>query len=254
MSALRFALAAVMTLALAGCWEKKDPGFQGWVEADLLFVGPDENGRIETLNVREGDTVAKDATIFTLESELQRADLAQADAALINARQAFERSAALLKANAGTQRAYEDAEAGQRTAQARFNSAQTRLTRRSVESPEGGVVQQVYFRTGEMVTAGRPVVALLPPGNIKVRFYVPEPLLPTIAIGGQVTVRCDGCTETRAATISFISRNAEFTPPVIYSTEERSKLVYLVEARPAQPDLFRVGQPVSVLTKQEPKQ
>ncbi len=249
MSAFRFALAAGLAVALAACSPKPEQGFQGWVEADLLFVGPDESGRIEMLATREGETLEKGANIFTLDSELQKADLAQAEAALTNAQQAFDRAAALLKANAGTQRASEDAEAALRSAQARYNSSQTRLARRRVASPATGVVQQVYFRTGEMVTAGRPIVALLPPDNVKVRFFVSEPQLPKLAIGAPVTLRCDGCAAELNAKISFISRSAEFTPPVIFSMEERSKLVYLVEARPETPEKLRVGQPVSVLTE-----
>jgi HlyD family secretion protein len=107
-------------------------------------------------------------------------------------------------------------------------------------------VQQVYFRPGEVVTAGRPVLSLLPPGNVKLRFYVPEAMLPKVAIGDPVRVSCDGCAADLAARITFIARSAEFTPPVIYSQEERSKLVFLVEARPEKPDSLRVGQPVSV--------
>jgi HlyD family secretion protein len=103
-----------------------------------------------------------------------------------------------------------------------------------------------------MVPAGRPVVALLPPGNIKIRFFIPEGALPKIALGEAVTVRCDGCGDDIAARVTFISRSSEFTPPVIYSTEERSKLVFLVEARTDNPQGLRVGQPVSVLLAPSP--
>jgi HlyD family secretion protein len=163
-----------------------------------------------------------------------------------NAKQALDRAQALLKTSAGTQRALDDAEMTLRTAEARLNSAQTRLGRRKVYSPVGGTVQQVYFRQGELVPAGRPVLALLPPGNLKVRFFVPEPRLPDIAAGDAVRIRCDGCAGDLTARVSFISRTAEYTPPVIYSLEERSKLVFLIEAMPDQPEKVRVGQPVSV--------
>jgi HlyD family secretion protein len=133
-----------------------------------------------------------------------------------------------------------------RDAQARLNSAQTRLARRKVFSPVDGTVQQVYFRPGEMVPAGRPVLALLPPGNVKVRFYLPETVLPTVAYGDTVKIDCDGCAKNLTARVSFIARQSEFTPPVIYSLEERSKLVYLIEALPERPASLRVGQPVDV--------
>src|SRR5205807_1608207 len=93
---------------------------------------------------------------------------------------------------------------------------------------------------------GRPVLALLPPGNVKVRFFVPEGMLPKIALGDRVDVRCDGCAGDVAAHVSFVSRSAEYTPPVIFSQDERSKLVFLIEARPDSPDNLRVGQPVTV--------
>jgi HlyD family secretion protein len=107
-------------------------------------------------------------------------------------------------------------------------------------------VQQIYFRPGEMVPAGRPVVALLPPANVKLRFFVPEGVLPKVALDETVRVACDGCAADLTARVSFIARTAEFTPPVIYSLEERAKLVFLVEARPQRPEAFRVGQPVSI--------
>ena len=100
-----------------------------------------------------------------------------------NAQQAYERAQALLKSMAGTQKALDDAEAALRTAQARLNSAQTRLARRKVFSPVAGSVQQIYYRGGEMVPAGRPIVALLPPANLKVRFFVSEAMLPKLEFG-----------------------------------------------------------------------
>ncbi len=246
MSALPLAVALAAALVLAGCNESKEPVFQGWIEANLIFVGPDEAGRIETLTVREGDRVTLQAPLFTLDSDLQRADLAMQEATLKNAQQAYDRAVTLLRSNAGTQKALEDAEAALRTAQARVNSSQTRLARRRMSSPVAGAVEQLYFRVGEMVPAGKPVAAILPPGNLKVRFFVNEATLPQIKLDDTVNVRCDGCASDITAKVSFISRSSEFTPPVIYSKEERSKLVFLIEALPDRPEALRVGQPISV--------
>jgi HlyD family secretion protein len=231
-----------------------DAIFQGWIEADLIFVSPDENGRVEALSVREGDQVQAGAPLFNVDDDLQKTDLQMQEAALKNAQQAYDRARDLFKSQAGTQKNLEDAEATLRTAQARLNSSQTRLDRRKVSSPVTGSVEQIYFRVGERVPAGKPVAALLPPENLKVRFFVDEAALPHVKLGDTVNVTCDGCADDLSASVSFISRTSEFTPPVIYSTEERAKLVFMIEARPQQPERLRVGQPVSVSLVSAPVQ
>ena len=95
----------------------------------------------------------------------------------------YERAQELLKRAVGSQKVFDDAEAALRTAEARLNSARTRLDRRRVASPVAGSVQEVYFRVGEMVQAGRPIVSLLPPENVRVRFFVPQAMLPKVHIG-----------------------------------------------------------------------
>ena len=96
--------------------------------------------------------------------------------------------------------------------------------------------------------AGSPVVRLLPPENIKVRFFVPETVVGTLSVGKDVVLHCDGCPADIPAKVTYISTESEYTPPVIYSNETRSKLVYMIEARPSAdnaPDLHP-GQPVEV--------
>jgi HlyD family secretion protein len=238
-----FALVLASTLASCG---RPDNGYQGWIEANLIFVAPDEVGRVQTLAVREGDSIKAGQPLFTVDDDLQQADLAQVKASLANAQQSFDRAQQLAKTGSGTQKDLDAATMVLRDAQARLNSVQTRLTRRQVFSPVTGTVQEVYYRPGEVVPAGRPVVSLLPPGNIKVRFFIPEPVLASIDYGDIVKVHCDACAPDITAHVSFIARQSEFTPPVIYSLEERSKLVFLVEALPDKPNALRVGQPVDV--------
>jgi HlyD family secretion protein len=250
---IRICVSLALVLLLAGCSNSTDNQLQGWVEADLIFVSPDEAGRVDVLNVREGDTVNKGAALFTVDPDIQQADVASAEAALVNAQQAYDRAKQLLQAAAGTQRALDDADAALRTAQARLNQARTRLNRRRMLSPDTGTVQQVYYRPGETVPAGRPVLSLLPPENLKIRFFAPQGKLQSIKIGDVVAVSCDGCEPDLTGTVSFIAQSAEYTPPVIYTLEERGKLVYLIEARPARPDKFRVGQPVTVTLAGQPK-
>ena len=113
-------------------------------------------------------------------------------------------------------------------------------------SPVGGSVQQIYYRVGELVAAGKPIVAILPPGNLKLRFFVNEAMLPRLHVGDVVHIGCDGCEAGLSARIGFIANSSEFTPPVIYSMEERAKLVFLIEAWPENPQRLRAGQPVTV--------
>jgi HlyD family secretion protein len=243
--ALRIVLALVTAVWPAAC-NNPDPKYQGWIEANLIFVAPDEVGRITTLNMREGDTVKIGDPLFAVDDDLQKADLNLNTASMVNARQTFDRAQQLAKTGSGTQKDFDFASADLRSAEARVVTSQTRLARRRLASPVAGTIQQIYFRPGEMVPAGRPVLAILPPGNLKVRFFVPEPMLSRVAYGGTITVRCDGCA-AQSARVSFIAKSAEYTPPVIYSLEERNKLVFLIEALPEQPDKLRVGQPVDVL-------
>ncbi|MCP1843423.1 HlyD family secretion protein [Bradyrhizobium sp. USDA 4524] len=243
---MKLVTAVVLAAALAGCQEKRDPGFQGWVEADMIFVSPDESGRVIKLNVREGDEVKPGDLLYSVDDDLQRADLNQNNATLANARQSYDRAASLRGTGAGTQANLDSAVSALRVAEARVNTSQTRLDRRKGFAPIAGSIQQIYFREGEMVQAQRPVLSIMPPGNMKLRFFVPEAELPKLALGDEVRVTCDNCAADLTAKIYFIATTAEYTPPVIYSLDERNKLVYLIQARPSRPDVLRVGQPISI--------
>jgi len=242
----RAALAILLATALAACKEKRDGGFQGWVEADMIFVSPDEAGRVTKLNAREGDTVKVGEVLYSVDDDLQLADLNQNKATLANAQQTYDRAAALNKTGSGTQANLDSAVSALRVAEARVATSETRLARRRGFAPVAGTIQQIYFREGEMVAAQRPVLSIMPPGNMKLRFFVPEAELPKLAIGDEVRVACDNCAADLTAKIYFIATAAEYTPPVIYSLEERNKLVYLIQARPSRPDALRVGQPIDV--------
>lgn len=116
--------------------------------------------------------------------------------------------------------------------QAALADADWRLSRRQENAPAAGRVEDVFFRAGETANAAQAVVSLLTPDKLKLRFFVPEPELASIKLRQRIAVTCDGCAPNLTATISFIARTAEFTPPVIYSQTRREKLVFLVEARP----------------------
>ena len=135
-------------------------------------------------------------------------------------------------------------------AAARAASSQSawRLDQKRVAATQSGLVVDTLYREGEWVQPGSPVVRMLPPNNVKVRFFVPEAVAGGLKPGRKVALRCDGCEAEVSATVSYISPEAEFTPPVIYSNETRAKLVFLAEARPSldSAQRLRPGQPVSV--------
>ncbi|EPV8436111.1 HlyD family secretion protein [Klebsiella variicola] len=118
----------------------------------------------------------------------------------------------------------------------------------TIVSPVNAKVFDIIYRAGERPTAGRPIISLLPPENIKVCFFIPEAMLGKFKIGTKVKLICDGCAEPIAGVINYISPEAEFTPPVIYSTKRREKLIFMAEAVPArkQAERMKIGQPFDV--------
>jgi HlyD family secretion protein len=174
----------------------------------------------------------------------ETADLRSGDAKV----RSLEAALAQLRAPMGREGEIKAQTSAVEAAQAALAMARWRLDQRHVASPVGGAIADVLALPGETLAAGAPVVSILPPENIFVRFFVPEPALSSIHQGDQVAIFCDGCPPDMNATVSFIAPQAEFTPPVIYSESTRGKLVFQAEARPrpSQAALLNPGQPVSV--------
>jgi len=190
------------------------------------------------------------------QQELHRAGFVSA-AALDDARTQLKRDEAAvadLQAQVATARlpARSDeiraAEAEAKAAREVVAQSEWRLAQRTIAAPVSGRVHDTYYVIGDWVPAGSPVASLLPPGNLKARFYVPEPQLSQVKIGQSIGLACDGCPTSLGATVNFVSDRAEFTPPVLYSKENRGKLVYLVEARLVGegPTALKPGQPIDV--------
>src|SRR5512143_502314 len=142
------------------------------------------------------------------------------------------------------------AQADVEAARAVLAQSDWRLAQRAIgfdaAPPAKALVYDTFYSEGEWVAAGNPVVSLLPPGNLTLRFFVPETVVGGLKIGQAVRASCDGCGAAIAAKITYVSRQAEFTPPVIYSREQRAKLVFLVEAtpEPAEAAKLKPGQPL----------
>jgi HlyD family secretion protein len=197
----------------------------------------------------QADLRRMDAVLPSGGTTIQTRDQARADF-LSAAAKVRGLQAALAQARAPTGRAQQiiAQTAAADALRAAIAMADWRLAQRHVTAPTAGVIADVLARTGETMDAGAPVVSLLPPGNIFIRFFVPETMLPGVHHGDRVALICDNCPDGLVGTISFIAPQAEYTPPVIYSDQNRAKLVYMLEARPRpdQATLFNPGQPVTV--------
>ncbi len=140
------------------------------------------------------------------------------------------------------------AESNVRALEAALAQAEWNLSQKQQAAPQAGLVFDTIFQQGEWVPAGRPVISLLPPANMKVRAFVPQARVSTIPMGAEAKVFADGVAAPFVGKVSFISPQAEFTPPVIYSQESRGKLVFMVELRfdAATAAKLHPGQPVDV--------
>jgi HlyD family secretion protein len=197
----------------------------------------------------EGDLRRNETLVKTFAATPQLVDQERADFRSATARVAgLEAALAQLRAPMGREGEIKAQQQLVESLRAAVAMAQWRIDQRHVTAPVTGVVADVLARPGETIPAGSPVVSLLPPENIFVRFFVPEGRLAEVHDGDRVALLCDSCPSELGATISFISPQAEFTPPVIYSEASRAKLVYMVEARPPheRAALINPGQPLAV--------
>lgn len=134
--------------------------------------------------------------------------------------------------------------------EAALAQARWELGQKEIRPSQAGLVYDTLYRVGEWVPAGSPVIQLLPPGNVKIRFFIPEKRASALHIGDNVTVSMDGASPV-SAKVTYIAQNAEYTPPVIYSNETRSKLCFMAEAETDERTAagLHPGQPVSVVLR-----
>jgi HlyD family secretion protein len=195
-------------------------------------------------DLERGEFLASTGTMAAETLDQRRADFRSATAKVA----ALEAALAQARAPYGRALEIEAQQAAMRASKAALEITEWRLSQRHVSAPAAGRIADVLARPGETMAASAPVVSLLPPANIFVRFFIPESDLAAMHLGDRVAIVCDGCPADLSGTISFIAPRAEYTPPVIYSDESRAKLVFMIEARPPadQAQLFNPGQPVIV--------
>ena len=221
--------------------------FQGWIEAYFIFVSPDEAGRVETLAVREGDAVTAGAPLFALDAELQRAAVAETEAAVVNAKITFERAAGAAEEEPSARRRCS-------TMPSRPCARPRRASTRRAPGSSAGALPALRPEPSRRSTSGRarwcrpavPSCRCCRRATCACASSCRRRCCPRCTSAIAIAVRCDGCAGDLVARVSFISVQAEFTPPVIYSQEERARLVFRIEALPEKPEDLRVGQPVSV--------
>ena len=309
----RVLLCCSTVLLATACSEAPASGWSGYAEGDYIYIAAPLSGRLETLAVREGQNVARNAPLFALDADAERAasdeavarlasaraqaanldkgrrsdeiavtqaQLTQAQASAAFAQSELTRAQQLVAQGFVSKSRIDDATTAVKQAQARvaeleaalkvanlparidertatqasakaagevLRQTQWRQAQKQQTAPLDALVSEVFFRVGEFVAAGQPVLALLPPANVKARFFVPEAELPKVREGQAVLLSCDGCAGPIAAHITRVATQVEFTPPVIYSNAQRAKLVYLVEARPdTAASGLHPGQPLDV--------
>lgn len=129
---------------------------------------------------------------------------------------------------------------------ARYNEAQWELAQKTLYAPASGVIFDTYYREGEFVAAQQSVLSILTPDNIRIEFFVPLEFLAKIKVGQKISFDCDGCAENNSAVIRYVSPDAEYLPPLVYSSDNDSKLVFRIKAHIDNPSAFKPGQPVTV--------
>lgn len=192
------------------------------------------------------DTSARSGKLFA-QGLIAQSKYDQDRATLASAEAAVKQLAAQLKVAELPARDEQQlqAEANLSATQADAEKANADLADRTITSPAAGRIERVYFDAGEIVSAGTPVISILPEGALKVKFYVPETVRSGFALGDKVAVSCDGCPDGLTATLSYFASDPQFTPPVIYSRTERQRLSFLIEATLDDASLHP-GQPVTV--------
>lgn len=267
-------LTILLALLLAGCGAKEDHPWLGYAQGDTAFIAAPQAGWVSHMTINRGDWVNQGEHLFTLDNTREtaardqavanltqaKAALAQEEANLAFMQKSLERQQGLARANAGVPTQLDQTLAGFRQSQAHIAQlggqirqmeaglvdSAYQLSQRDVVALTSGRVQDIFFWPGEFAPAMTPVVSVLPPNRIFVRFFVPQSEFSKIRLGQRVAISCDGCPQGMTAAVTFVAAQQEFTPPVIFSEDSRERLVFKIEARAAGGLKLNPGQPVEV--------
>ena len=275
---MRKILLLISGIFLVAC-QKNANTYNGYIDADLTYLSSDFAGRISSLYVSRGESVSAGQILFKLEQTNEQRNIAigqsnqenlQAQRQQIQDRINYTQNnyMRLQKLQAQGAASSDELEQAQQNLNVlknqllslkaqlignKFDIAQKnwQLERKQNSAPESGIIFDSYFTPSEYVQSGTPILSLISAKNIKLIFFVPETDLGKLHLGEAISFTSDGNTNLQAGTISYISAQAEYTPPIIFSSEDRQKLVFRVEARLTQPNLAQVhlGQPVTLELK-----
>ncbi|WP_045095763.1 HlyD family secretion protein [Legionella fallonii] len=265
----------VTILLLMGCKKENKP-FNGYIDAQLVYLSADFGGRLIDLAVQKGQVVQNNQFLFKLEqtSELYDVEMSQLNSKdLLAQRQQilaqlnyndinYRRILGMRQKNAASQNDLDaarrdldvskqqlaDVDVKIKNSQVDTDDKKWKVTRKENFAPEFGIVFDTYYTKGEFVQSSYPVLSLVTKNNIKAIFFIPEEKLSQLRINEQVKIKTDKNIELAQGHIFYISNIAEYTPPIIYSREESSRLVFRIEAKIDSPDLEKIhlGQPVTL--------
>ena len=245
---IRATWSIALVFFVVGCSNRSQDRFQGYVEGEFVYVASPLAGQLEILSVQRGQQVTTGQPLFALDETAEKAAREQIEAALVLSERELARQEKLLRTGVAAPQDIDRARSARDQDKKRLDQTNWSFDQKKQAAPQSGLVYDTLFRQGEWVAAGKAVVVLLPPQNIKVRVFVPETRVGAIRYGQTAQVRVDGVKEPFVGKVSYISPKAEYTPPVIYSRETRAKLVFMVELIfdvQAAADLHP-GQPVDV--------
>lgn len=265
----------LLVLLLCACGDGRHP-YNGYIDADLTYLSSNFAGRLAHLFVKRGQAVQKGQSLFKLEqtneqfgetiSQLNKKILlSQRDAMVSQSHYAevnYRRIMHMRKQDAASQNDLDVAKKDLEVLRDQLAAMDVQIKSSSVDiadkqwiverkegfATDSGIIFDTYFTKGEYVQAGQPVLSLITKQTIKVVFFVSEKELSRLFLNTKVKISTDGTPILTTGTISYISNIAQYTPPIIYSREDRQELVFRVEARLDSPNLNQVhlGQPVSL--------
>src|SRR6266404_9778763 len=180
---MRGAGALILLLLLGSCSDPPKNRFQGYVEGEFVYVASPLAGTLEPLRVQRGQQVKAGDPLFSLDETMEKAARDQAKAQLVLSEAEYARQERLLRTGPAAQQDFDRARSTRDQDRHRLTQAEWNLEQKKQTAPQSGLVYDTLFRQGEWVAAGKPVVVLLPPQNIKVRAFVPETRVGSIHYG-----------------------------------------------------------------------